>query len=85
MPEANRRGRKAMTMTRSPSHQRQGAKKFPPQIKMVNMIYATQIPKRERMRTLRDDNAMEPVAPKYNLWSSDPITFDRMDCSTNAS
>ena len=27
---------------------------FPPQVKMVNMIYATHIPKRERKRALRD-------------------------------
>ena len=40
-----------------------GQKKFPPQVKMVNMIYATHIPKRERKRALRDVYAMEPVAP----------------------
>ena len=39
-------------------------KKFPPQVKMVNMIYATHIPKRERKRALRDVYAVEPVAPK---------------------
>ena len=43
---------------------------------MVNMIYATHIPKRERKRALRDVYAMEPVAPKFNPWSSCPITFD---------
>ena len=31
-----------------------GQKKFPPQVKTVNMIYATHIPKRERKRALRD-------------------------------
>ena len=44
---------------------------------MVNMIYATHIPKRERKRTLRDVYAIKPVALKFNPWSSCPITFDR--------
>ena len=46
---------------------------------MVNMIYATHIPKRERKRTLRDVYAIEPVAPKFNPWSACLITFDRRD------
>ena len=54
-----------------------GKKKFPPQVKTVNMIYATHIPKRECKRALRDVYAVEPVAPKFNPWSSFPITFDR--------
>ena len=49
------------------------------------LINATHIPKRERRCTLRDDDTTEPVAPKYNLWSSDPITFDRTDRPTNTS
>ena len=56
-----------------------GQKKFPPQVKMVNMIYATHIPKRERKRVLRDVYAIEPVAPKFNPWSSCPIIFNRRD------
>ena len=56
-----------------------GQKKFPPQVKTVNMIYATHIPKRERKRVLRDVCAIEPVAPKFNPWSLFPITFDRRD------
>ena len=59
-----------------------GQKKFPPQVKTVNMIYATHIPKRERKRALRDVYAMEPVAPKFNPWSAYLITFDRMDHPT---
>ena len=51
----------------------------PPDVKTVNMIYATHIPKRERKRALRDAYAMEPVAPKFNPWSSCPITFDHRD------
>ena len=47
------------------------------------MIYATHIPKRERKRALRDVYAMEPVAPKFNPWSSCPITFDRRDHPTS--
>ena len=43
-----------------------GQKGFPPQVRTVNMIYATHIPKRERKRALRDVYAMEPVAPKFN-------------------
>ena len=50
---------------------------------MVNMIYATHIPKRERKHALRDIYAMEPVAPKFNPWSSCPITFDRRDHPTS--
>ena len=54
-----------------------GQKKYPPQVKTVNMIYATHIPKKEHKRALRDVYAVEPVAPKFNPWSSFPITFDR--------
>ena len=56
-----------------------GQKGFPPQVKTVNMIYATHIPKREWKRALRDVYTMEPVAPKFNPWSACPITFDRRD------
>ena len=54
-----------------------GQKKFPPEIKTVNMIYATHIPKRERKRAPRDVYAFEPVAPKFNPWSACLITLDR--------
>ena len=41
-----------------------GQKKFPPpQVKTVNVIYATHIPKREWKRALWDVYAMEPVTP----------------------
>ena len=60
-----------------------GQKRFPPQVKMVNMIYATHIPKREWKRALRDVYAIEPVAPKFNPWSACPITFDRKDHPTS--
>ena len=53
-----------------------GQKGFPPQVWTVNMIYATHVPKRERKRALRDVYAVEPVAPKFNPWSSFLITFD---------
>ena len=49
----------------------------------MNMIYATHIPKRERKRALRDVHAIERVAPKFNPWSSCPITFDRRDHPTS--
>ena len=71
-------------MTRSPGVRTLGGqKKFPPQVKTINMIYATDIPKRERKRALRDVYAMEPVAPKFNPWSACPITFDRRDHPTS--
>ena len=60
-----------------------GQKRFPPQVWTVNMIYATHIPKREQKRALRDVYALEPVAPKFNLRSSYPITFDRRDHPTS--
>ena len=46
-----------------------GQKVFPPQVRTVNMIYATHIPKREQKHALRDVYALEPVAPKFNPWS----------------
>ena len=60
-----------------------GQKGFPPQVWTVNMIYATHIPKRERKHALNDVYALEPVAPKFNPWSSCPITFDRRDHPTS--
>ena len=60
-----------------------GQKGFPPQVQTVNMIYATHIPKRERKHALRDVYVLEPVAPKFNPWSSCPITFDRRDHPTS--
>ena len=58
-------------------------KKFPPEVKTVNMIYATHIPKRRRKRALRDVHDVEPVTPKFNPWSACPITFDRRDHPTS--
>ena len=43
-----------------------GQNGFAPQVRTVNMIYATHIPKRERKRALRDAYTIEPVAPKFN-------------------
>ena len=40
-------------------------------------------PKRERKRALRDVYGAEPVAQKFKLWSSFPITFDRWDHPTS--
>ena len=60
-----------------------GQKKFPPQVKTVNMIYATHIPKQERKHALRDIYAMEPVTPKLKPWSSCKITFNRRDHPTS--
>ena len=60
-----------------------GQKKFPPEVKIVNMIYATHIPKRKHKRALRDVYAVEPVSPKFNPWSACLITFDRRDHPTS--
>ena len=60
-----------------------GQKRFPLQVRTVNMIYASHIPKRERKRALRDVYVLEPVAPKFNPWSSYLITFDRRDHPTS--
>ena len=49
----------------------------------MNMIYVIHILKRERKRALRDVYAIEPVAPKFNPWSSCPIIFDRRDHMTS--
>ena len=60
-----------------------GGRRSPPQVKTVNMIYVTHIPKREHKHALRDVYAIEPVAPKFNQWSSCPITFDCRDHPTS--
>ena len=75
MPKTATRGYIATTRKR-PDRRTIEQKGFPPQVRTVNMIYATHIPKREQKRALRDVYAMEPVAPKFNPWSSCPITFD---------
>ena len=60
-----------------------GQKIFPPEVKIVNMIYATHIPKRRRQRAPGDVYAVEPFTPKFNTWSACPITFDRRDHPTS--
>ena len=60
-----------------------GQKKFPPEVKTVNMIYATHIPKRKSKRALRDVYDVEPVTPKFNQWPACLITFDRRDHPTS--
>ena len=60
-----------------------GTEEISPLGQNVNMIYATHIPKRERKHALGDVYAIEPVAPKFNPWSSCPITFDRQDHPTS--
>ena len=83
MPKTRTRGCIVMTR-RSPGRRtREDRRGSPPQVKTVNMIYATHIPKREQKRALRDVNAMEPVTPKFNPWSACPFTFDRRDHPTS--
>ena len=50
-------------------------KKFPPEVKIVNMIYATHIPKRRRKRALRDVYAVEPVTPQVQSLVGPPDHF----------
>ena len=57
-----------------------GHKKFPPEVKTVNMIHVT---KRRSKHALRDTRAAEPVTPKFNTWLACPITFDRRDHATS--
>ena len=83
MPKTRTRGRIVMTR-RSPGRRtREDRRGSPPQVKMVNMIYVTHIPKRERKRALRDVYAMEPLALEFNPWSACLITFDRGDHPTS--
>ena len=85
MPRTKKRDHKVRTRTKSPSSRAPGEEEIPPppKSKKVNMIYATHIPRKERKRALRDVYAVEPVAPKFNPWSSFPITFDRRDHPTS--
>ena len=83
MPKTMTRGCIAMTRKRPGRRTIEDRRSFPSQVQTVNMIYATHIPKSERKRALRDVYAMEPVAPKFNPWSSCPITFDRRDHPTS--
>ena len=77
------RGHIAMTRRSLGSRIPEDRRGSPPQVRTVNMIYAIHIPKRERKRALRDIYALELVAPKFNPWSSCPITFDRRDHPTS--
>ena len=46
----------------------------------MNMIHVTE---RRSKHALRDECAVEPVTPKFNPWSTCPITFDHRDSPTN--
>ena len=84
MLKTKKRDHKARTRMKSPGSRTPGDRRNShPQVKTVNMIYAMNIPRKERKRALRDVYAVEPVAPKFNLWSSFPITFDRQDHPTS--
>ena len=83
MPKIKIRGHIAMTRRSPGSRTPEDRRGSPPQVPTVNMIYATHIPKREQKHALRDVYALEPVAPKFNPWSSCPITFDRRDHPTS--
>ena len=55
-------------------------KKFPPEVKIVNMIHVT---KRKSKHALQDTRAIEPITPRFNPWLACPITFDRRDHDTH--
>ena len=57
-----------------------GQKKFPLEVKTVNMIHVT---KRRSKHALRDTRAIEPVTPRFNPWLACPITFDCGDHATS--
>ena len=82
---AEHKGRETPSEDVDKPHQQNtgGLKKFPPEVKSVNMIHATHTPTRRRERELRDAYAIEPVAPKLNHWSAYPITFDHRDYPTS--
>ena len=67
MPKTKIRGHIAMTRKSPGSRTPEDRRGSPPQVRTVNVIYATHIPKRERKRALRDVYALEPVAPKVAL------------------
>ena len=46
-----------------------GQKKFPPEVKTVNMIHATHTFTRRHERAPRDAHDVEPSVPKLNHWS----------------
>ena len=83
MPKPETRGCIAMTRRGPDRRTAEDRRVSPPQVRTVNMIYATHIPKRERKHALKDVYALEPVTPKFNPWSSCPITFDRRDHPTS--
>ena len=57
-----------------------GQKKFPPEVKTVNMIHVTKGRSKHALRYIR---AVKPVTPKVNPWLACPITFDRRDHATS--
>ena len=83
MPKIKIRGHISMKRKSPGSRTSEDRKGSPPQVRTVNMIYTTHIPKRERNHALRDVYALAPVAPKFNPWSSCPITFNRRDHPTS--
>ena len=83
IPNIREKGPQAKTMMSLVCQTPRVRSSFPPEVKTVNMIYVTHIPKKERKRALRDVYAIGPVAPKFNPWSACPITFDRRDHPTS--
>ena len=70
-------------MTKSPGSRTLGGRRnFPSSQNGEHDICYTH-PPRKRKRALRDVYAVEPVAPKFNPWSSFLITFDSRDHPTS--
>ena len=70
-------------MTKRPGNRTQGDKRSFPSGQNGEHDIRYPHPKRERKRALRDVYTIEPVAPKFNPWSSCPITFDHWDHPTS--
>ena len=55
-----------------------GQKKFPPEVKTVNMIHTTRTSLRRHEHAHKDARDIEPTIPTPNYWMSCPITFDHL-------
>ena len=82
MPKTKIRGHTAMTR-KSPGCQTPKDRRGSPTSADGEHDIRNPHPQEERKPALRDVYALEPVAPKFNPWSSCPITFDRRDHPTS--
>ena len=83
MPRTGRRDRKARTRTKSPGNQTQGTEEVSPSGQNGEHDIRYPHPQEGAQARAQGLYAIEPVAPKFNPWSSCPITFDRQDHPTS--